>query len=196
MKHSFSIEGYSYLLSPVTTEDAQFIVETRLEDTERNKFIHTISPDVSLQVEWINKYYDIPDDYYFLVKNKFTNHKEGLISLYNIKDKKAEWGRWVIKKDSLASVESFYLICRIAFEQLDIDEIFSLTIADNKKVVAFHDSVNAKRTGIIPECFTINNITYDAVKHIVDKEYFSAVIKPRLDKILNLMSQRYNKSNI
>ncbi|MDR2730218.1 MAG: GNAT family N-acetyltransferase [Treponema sp.] len=196
MKHSFSIEGYSYFLSPVTTEDAQFIVETRLEDAERNKFINIISPDVSLQVKWINKYYEVPDDYYFVVRNKLTNRKEGLISLYNIKNKKAEWGRWVIKKDSLASVESFYLICRMAFEQLDIDEIFSMTIADNKRVVAFHDSVNAKRIGIIQKCFTINNITYDAVKHIVDKEHFSAVIRPKLDKILNLISQRNNKSNI
>jgi len=84
----------------------------------------------------------------------------------------------------------------MAFEQLNIDEIFSLTIVDNKRVVAFHDSVNAKRIGIIRECFTINNITYDAVKHIVDREYFLALIKPKLDKILNLMSQRNNKSNI
>jgi len=190
MKHSFSIEGYSYLLSPVTTEDAQFIVETRLEDAERNKFIHAISPDVSLQVDWINKYYEVPNDYYFVVRNKLTNRKEGLISLYNIKDKKAEWGRWVIKKDSLASVESFYLICRMAFEQLNLDEIFSMTIVDNTGVVAFHDSVNAKRIGIIPKCFTINNLTYDAVKHIVNKEQFLAVIKPKLEKMLNLMSQR------
>lgn len=196
MRHSYSIEGYSYSLSPVTTEDAQFIVETRLEDLQRNKFIHTISPDISLQIEWINKYYEVPGDYYFVVINKFTNHKEGLISLYNINDKKAEWGRWVIRKDSLASVESFYLICRIAFEQLFFDEIFSLTITDNKKVVDFHDSVNARRIGIIPECFTINNITYDAVKHIVDKELFFTVIKPKLDKILNLMFQKNNKTNI
>jgi len=195
MKHSLFIEGYSYLLSPVTTEDAQFIVETRLEDAERNKFIHAISPDVSLQVEWINKYYEIPGDYYFVVRNKLTNNKEGLISLYNIKDKKAEWGRWVIKKDSPASVESFYLICRMAFEQLYLDEIFSLTITDNTGVAAFHDSVNAKRTGIIPKCFIINDLTYDAVKHIVDKKRFSNMIKPKLEKILIMMAQK-NKSII
>ena len=196
MKHSFSIEGYSYSLSPITTEDASFIVEVRLEDAERNKFIHTISPDASLQAEWIRRYYDTPDDYYFVVKNKLTSRKEGLISLYNINDKKAEWGRWVIKKDSLASVESFYLICRIAFEQLKLDEVYSKTIADNQKVVAFHDSVNAKRRGIIPKCFTIEDREYDGVEHFIDKEYFSSAIEPKLDKILRLMFERNNRPNI
>jgi RimJ/RimL family protein N-acetyltransferase len=190
MKHTFSVEGYSYSLYPVTTKDAPFIIEVRLEDMERNKFIHTISPDVSLQVEWIEKYYNTPDDYYFLVKNKSTGRKEGLISVYNINDGKGEWGRWVMKKDSLAAVESFYLLCRIAFEQLGLDEIYSRTLPENKKVVDFHDSVNAKRRKVISQAFTINDKTYDAVEHFVNKEQFSAVIKPHLDKILHLMSER------
>ena len=195
MKHSLSIEGYSYGLHPVTIEDASFIVDVRLEDAERNRFIHAISPDVSLQEEWIRKYFDTPNDYYFLVKNKLNSRKEGLISIYNISGKKGFWGRWIIKKGSLASVESFYLICRMAFEQLGLDEIYSRTIVDNKMVVAFHDSISAKRRGIIPQCFSIENRVYDAVEHFVDKEHFLTVIKPNLEKILYTMLERNKKTN-
>jgi RimJ/RimL family protein N-acetyltransferase len=190
MKHTFSIEGYSYRLVPVAVDDAAFIVEARLEDAERNRFIHAISPDIQQQVEWIEEYYTVPGDYYFTVINKITGRKEGLISVYNISGRKGEWGRWVIKKDSLASVESFYLLCRISFEQLYLDEIYSRTIEDNTTVAAFHDSVNAKRRGLIEKCFTIGGKTYNALEHFVTKEHFKNEIRPRLEKILSSMLRR------
>ena len=193
MKHSFSIEGYSYSLCPVTTEDASFIVKARLEDAERNKYINVISPDISLQIEWIEKYYVTPGDYYFVVKNKLTHCNEGLVAIYNLSGKKAEWGRWVIKKDSIASIESFYLICCIAFEQLGLDEIYSRTILDNQLVVAFHDSVNAKRRRILVRYATIKDKVYDSVEHFVDKEHFVASIRPRLEKMIRAVYERNNK---
>jgi RimJ/RimL family protein N-acetyltransferase len=189
MRHGFSIEGYSCRLRPVTVEDAAFIVEARLEDAERNKFIHQISPDVSLQQRWIEKYYTIPDDYYFVVEHKLTGLPEGLISLYNIDHNKAEWGRWVMKKTSLAATESFYLICCVAFEQLNLDEIYSLTIEDNKTVVAFHDKMRAERRRVIPRCFTINDTSYTAIEHIVTRDCFFSVMQPRLEKALRCLSR-------
>jgi RimJ/RimL family protein N-acetyltransferase len=192
VRHSLTIEGYSYCLRPVSIEDASFIVEARLEAMEKNKFIH-VSPDISLQVKWINNYYDTPGDYYFVVVNKFTSCKEGLIAIYNIDNKKAELGRWVIKTDPLASVESFYLICRMAFEQLDLDEAYSRIAMVNKSVIAFHDSVKAKKRKIFP--FSFEGETYDAVEYFIDKEHFFSIIKPKLDKILCSMSER-NKRNI
>ena len=190
MNHSLHIEGYSYCLCPVSIEDASFIVETRLEDIERNKYINRISPDVSLQVEWIKKYFDTPNDYYFVVKNKLTNRKEGLIAAYNISGKIGEIGRFVIKKDSLAAVESYYLVCRIAFEQLNLDEVFYRVVVDNKNVIAFHNSVKAKKRRIIPQYVTIENVVYDSVEHFVDKEWFLTVIEPRLEKMLQKFFER------
>jgi RimJ/RimL family protein N-acetyltransferase len=192
MKHSLSIDGYSCRLRPVSVEDAAFVVETRLEDGERNKFIHQISPDISLQQAWIEKYYTIPNDYYFVVENTLTGLPEGLISLYNMDHNKAEWGRWVMKKTSLAATESFYLICRIAFEQLNLDEVYSMTIEDNKTVVAFHDAMSAERRRVIPQCFTINNTSYTAVEHVVTRSCFFDIIQPRLEKALLFLSKRNN----
>jgi RimJ/RimL family protein N-acetyltransferase len=189
MKHTLSLEGFSYYLSPITIEDASFIVETRLEDKERNKYINTISSDVKMQEEWIERYFNIPNDYYFVVKNKFTYQKEGLISIYNINNNKAEWGRWVIRKDSNAAIESFYLICCVAFELLSLDEIYSITIVDNIRVIAFHDSINAERRRLIPEYVTIDNNVYDCVEHFITKEHFLAISKPKLNNLISLVSK-------
>jgi hypothetical protein len=190
MKHNLFIDGYSYRLRPVVVEDASFIIEARLEDMKRNKYIHSISSDVSLQAAWIEKYYTVEGDYYFVIENQINNRPEGLISIYNIAKNKGEWGRWVVRKDSLASVESFYLICRVAFEQLLLDEIYSRTIEDNKTVVAFHDSVQAKRRSVIPQCYNINDRTYNAIEHVVDSHYLSETIRPKMEKLLQLMQGR------
>jgi RimJ/RimL family protein N-acetyltransferase len=184
------MDGYSYCLFPVTIEDASFIVETRLEDCERNKYINETSPDVKTQEKWIESYFNIPDDYYFVIKNKFTNLKEGLVGINNVKDNKAEWGRWIIKKDSVASVESFYLVCRVAFELLCLDEIYSKTIIENYTVVAFHDSINAKRRRVIHKYATIDNKEYDAIEHFITREHFFTIIKPKLSRLLSTMYKR------
>src|SRR5574344_827291 len=101
MKKSLKIRGYGYCLRPVTVDDAQFIINVRLEDENRNKFIHKISHDINAQITWINNYLVKEDDYYFVVENLLTGEAEGLIGIYNINGKSAEWGRWVIKKGSM-----------------------------------------------------------------------------------------------
>jgi len=193
MKHNLTVDGYLYRLRPVEIEDAAFIVETRLEDAQRNQYIHPISPDIAPQIEWIKKYHGTPDDYYFVVENKLTGRPEGLIAVYNIRNGSGEWGRWVMKKDSLASPESFYLICKAAFESLNLESIYSRTIEENKTVVAFHDSVGAKRRGVLSACFTLNGKVYDAVEHIVERDYFFTDIAPRLEKTVQSVFERFRR---
>jgi RimJ/RimL family protein N-acetyltransferase len=183
MKHALSIDGYGYRLRPVTIDDAQFIIEVRTENAERTKYIHSISNDVSLQLQWLENYFKTPNDYYFVIENKSSMCPEGLISIYNILDNKGESGRWVIKQDSLAAVESWYLLYRIAFEMLNLYEVFCTVVVENKPVVAFHKSVKQKVRRIIPKFYTLNNTEYDAIEFYIDREYFFSVIQPRLDKM-------------
>lgn len=135
MKENISIEGMSYRLRPVNLDDAQFIIDIRLEDSLRNKYIHPISPDIKNQEAWIKDYLLRDHDYYFVVENKITNQKEGLIAVYNIQDQRGEWGRWVLKKGSLASIESVYLLFKISFTKLYLKEVYCRTIAENKKAI-------------------------------------------------------------
>jgi len=194
MNHNISVIGLGYSIRPVTEDDASFIVNTRLEDAERNKFIHKISPDIYEQKEWIRKYLEKENDYYFVLKNNVTDLPEGLIGIYNInpQDRTAEWGRWVIKKGSLGAIESVDLICQAAFNIINLKEIYSHTIEDNKNVVSFHNSAKEKFRKIIPSLFEVNDITYNAVEHYITADYY----KTSLKFILQEKAQRIYLKNL
>lgn len=193
MKHKISVEGFGYRLRPVRLSDAAFIIAVRLEDAERNKFIHAISPDVSLQEAWIERYFLREGDYYFVVENRITGEGEGLIGVYDVKDGKAEWGRWVVKKDSLAAVESVDLAYRAAFEKIGLDELYCRTVQDNAEVVSFHESIGEKTRGVIENAFEINGATYNAVEQYADREIFYSEIHPLLEKKAAMIFKRNMK---
>lgn len=193
MKHNIVMEGFAYRIRPIKLSDASFIVETRLEDKERNRFIHTISSDVTVQEQWLEKYFERNDDYYFVIENRLTAEREGLIGFYDVKNGKAEWGRWVLKKDSLAAVESVYLLYRAAFEKVGLEELYCRTLELNEAVVSFHASIGEKTRHIIPNCFQIEGKYYGAVEHYSNKEHFYDEIMPGLEKKSVLIFRRNMK---
>jgi len=192
MNHNFIVEGYSYRIRPVCLEDSKTIIKIRLEDCERNQYIHKVSEELEPQKKWIEEYFRREGDYYFLVENRLTNKPEGLIGIYNIEGKKGEWGRWVIKKDSLAALESVNLIIKFAFLKLGLEEIYCRTIAENETVVSFHDSIGLSRIKILKNEFTLNERIYDAVLHSLKKgDYISG-----LENILNLKCIKIHERNL
>lgn len=182
MKHNYSLEGYGYRLRPIRLSDAGFIIEARLEDTERNRFLHTISRDISAQEKWLADYNERPGDYYFVVENRITDAPEGLIAFYDEQDGRAEWGRWVLKKGSLAAVESVWLLYRIAFEQVGLSELYCRTVSDNVSVVSFHESIGEKTRQILKGFFELDGKYLDATEQYADRELFSSEIAPKLEK--------------
>ena len=182
MRHNYSMQGYGYRLRPVRLTDALFIIETRREDMVRNRFIHPISNSISDQEKWIEEYYLRDGDYYFVVENRVTGQKEGLIAFYNVKDNRAEWGRWVLKKSSLGALESVYLLYRIAFEQAGLKELYCRTLCDNKAVVSVHKSIGELFRTVLKNDVIINGQTYDTIEQYADKEYFYKEIEPNLEK--------------
>ena len=182
MKHGISIDGFGYRIRPVKLSDAQFIIDARLEDSERNRFIHTISHDIEEQERWINAYFEREGDYYFIVENRLTGQPEGLIGIYDVKDGKAEWGRWVIKKGSFAAVESVDLVYRAAFEKIGLEELYCRTVQDNIEVVSFHESIGEKTRCIIKDAFEINGKMYNAVEQYANRGIFYEEIHPMLEK--------------
>ncbi len=182
MQHNITERGFAYSIRPITLDDAQFIVEVRLEDEERNKYVHKISSDVNLQINWLNKYFATPDDYYFVIENNLTGEKEGLISIYNVKNNKAEWGRWVVKKGSMAALESVNLIYKVAFEKLGLDEVYTKTIENNVSVVNFHTSINAKLRQVLVDEVELENVKYNVVEQFVNKEHYFSNVKNLLEE--------------
>lgn len=172
MNHNITIDGISYRIRPVRISDAKFIIDTRLADAERNQFINKISDDLESQKEWIKKYLEQDNDYYFVVENLLSGEPEGLIGVYDIKNGRGEWGRWVVKKSSLAAVESVDLLFKAAFEYIGLSEVYCRTITDNQAVVSFHDSLNALKRGVIENHVRLDDYFYDVVEHYVTKQHY------------------------
>jgi RimJ/RimL family protein N-acetyltransferase len=184
------IDGFAYRLRPVKLSDAEFIIEARLEDEDRNQFIHKISSDVEVQKKWLQDYLQKEDDHYFVIENKLNSKPEGLIAIYNIQDGSAEWGRWVIKKGSLAAIESVDLIYKAAFNILKLNELFCRTIKDNTLTVSFHNSIKQKQRAVLEKFVSINNKFYDCIEHYVDSNYYFESIQNTLESKSHLIFQR------
>lgn len=193
MKHQYRLEGYGYRLRPIAMSDAQFVIDVRREDAERNRFIHAISPDVSEQEAWLERYFKREGDCYFVIENRITGDREGLIAFYDERNGRAEWGRWVVKKNSLAAVESVYLLYRIAFEQAELTELYCRTVADNVSVVSFHESIGEKTRARLEGAFELYGQRYDAVEQYADKEHFYARIALRLERQAQRIAERNRK---
>lgn len=194
MKHTLFLDGYCYKLRPVNINDAAFILKIRLEDRERNKYIHEIPNDISLEEQWIKKYYEREGDYFFIIENKFTGLNEGIISIYDEKDGKAEWGRWVLQKGSMASVESVYLLYKIAFDYLKLEELYCRTVKNNESVISFHESTGLKTRSILKEFFVLNDFKYDAVEQYINRSTFNGGISEQLLDKSMLIFKRFLKN--
>lgn len=190
MRHRFSLEGYGYRLRPIQLSDAPFILEVRREDPERNRFLHAVSDDPAAQEAWLNRYFEREGDFYFVVENRVTGQAEGLIAFYNAQDGRAEWGRWVLKKSSLAAAESVYLLYRIAFEQAGLRELYCRTVTENAAVTAFHTAAGEKTRGVLPHAVEIDGTWYDVLEQYAEKEHFYSTAAPLLTKRARSVARR------
>jgi len=183
------LEGRSYILRIVKESDALRIIELR-SNPDLNKYLNEINLNVVKQREWIRNSQSKDDEYYFAIEDKFTGYIEGFISIYNILDKTAEWGRWIIEKNSLSAIESAFLIHQFAFNTLNLEKIYSITVADNLKVIEFHKKFGANNVGMIYSAFEINGISYNANKFEVRSVDFELNIS---NNILVIIEKIYFK---
>lgn len=182
MQHRFAIDGFCYKLRPVQLSDAQFILNLRLEDSLRNQYIHEVPNDINIEIQWLQRYFEREGDYFFIIENKLSGLPEGTIAIYDAMDGRAEWGRWVIQKGSLAAVESVALIYKVAFSLMNLQELYCRTIHDNSTVISFHDSLPQKKRGILKGFFELHGKMYDAVEHYVTKDYYFDELESTLEK--------------
>ena len=72
------MDGHAYRLRPVEAEDAAFILDLRA-DRERSRYLHRVSNDLEAQRRWLESYFERPGDYYFLIENRETSQREGIV---------------------------------------------------------------------------------------------------------------------
>ncbi|MFO1487497.1 MAG: GNAT family N-acetyltransferase [Verrucomicrobiota bacterium] len=194
MRHDLHLNGCAYRLRPVGVEDAELIIELRGGEGQRARFLHPISPDPALQREWITRYLARENDYYWVVERLDGKRSEGLIGIYDLKPERqaAEWGRWILRPDSLAAAESALLVYRAAFENLQLNSLYCLTIADNLPVVSFHDSCGLPRVEVLKQHLTLGEQKFDAVKHLCTLENWP-VLRSRLEPQAQLIARRLQR---
>ena len=192
MKHVLELTGHAFRLRPIELSDAQSIVDLRASQPGRGQFLHPISNDVRLQEAYLTRYFDIPEDYYFVVERLKTGKTEGLISIYDINNRAGEWGRWILSDRSLAAVESCWLVYRIGFEYLNLQSIYCRTISKNESVVSFHDNCGIPRYDLLEKFFTLGAETYDAVEHRIGIEQWNS-IQQVLDSKSQQIAKRLNR---
>lgn len=192
MRHNISVEGFAFRLRPICDTDAPFVVELR-SNPQLNRYIHSNSSKIEDQLRWFSDYYEREGDFYFVVES-LDGTPEGLISIYEL-DKSAlcaEWGRWVMKPESLAAVESVFLMYRAAFERLGLKMVYSRTVADNSRVVSFHDSCDIPDRRVLSEHFELDGKKFDAIEHRVRRETWEK-ISAKLENLSKQTARRISK---
>ena len=84
------ISGKYINLRSVLIEDADFTLKIR-QNKKKTKFLHNVDDDIEKQRQWIKTQQQRLGDYFFIAENK-TGEPIGTIGIYEIHDKKANFG--------------------------------------------------------------------------------------------------------
>ncbi len=190
MRHDIALTGHAYRLRPIDSGDAAFAAALRA-DAGLSRFIHGGDGDVQAQQRWLQAYFERPGDHYFVIESVRTGDAQGLVSVYDLDAglRTAEWGRWILRHGSMAAPESAWLIYRVAFDVLNLDSVYCRTVAQNKRVVSFHNSCGIRSRRTLPAHFTLNGEILDAVEHRVERADWPRLSK-RLEEFALMISQR------
>ena len=149
MKHDIRVEGFLYEMRPIEREDAEFIAEVRTP--ERSAFLHPITRTIEAQLAFLDRYFERPDDYYFVIQRKEDSRKEGLAGLldFDMGKRSAQWGRLILRPGSLAAAETALMMLRIAFNRFALTEVWGTVLPTNAPMVAYLKSLGFKhRSGL------------------------------------------------
>jgi RimJ/RimL family protein N-acetyltransferase len=131
-------EGFGYRLRPVERTDAAEILRLRT-DPILGQFLNPTSGGVEDQEHWIEMQRARVGDHYFAIET-LNGRWEGLVGLYGIEETSGEWGRWILRRGSLAAPASVLLVLRFGFDELGLRRIYCRTLAHNAMGVSFQDS--------------------------------------------------------
>lgn len=139
-----SIRGIKTILTEITEEDAQDIVNLR-NDPANNKFLFQKPISVDEQLTWIKKNIGSEKARNFKVAN-IDNEFKGTISIYNIEQGRGEFGRYIVT-NPVNAIEAEYLLLKICFEQLGMNAIYCQTNLLNRAVWGQHLKLGFRQTG-------------------------------------------------
>ncbi len=185
MKQLTEIEGKFAILKPMTEADAEFLFDLR-NDPELSRHVNDGPKTLPDQQRWMQTYFARDNDHNFIVHSRALKIPVGTVALYDIdfEKKTAEPGRWLVRQDPVAAIESDLLINTYAFETVGLERLHFSVFTPNAKVLAYHSRNGARRTELIPNFFTKNGVPFDAQMFELDRDAFYKIKKPMLEKTL------------
>lgn len=190
MKHAITASAYGFRLRPVELSDAAFIISLR-SDPVHSRFLNATSPSLPDQHAYLEKLFQRPGDYSFVLEHEATGRAEGLAAIWDVGAgaAPAEWGRWILRPGSLAAPVHVHLVYSVAFERLNVASLYCRTVLANTTVVAFHDHYGLRRGKTLPAYFQRHGESFDSIEHWLDREQWPA-LKQRHTPLLERIGAR------
>ena len=151
MKPEYSISGEDVDLRTITEEDIEALRLWRNQDSIRKSFVYSdvILPEQQLQ--WYQRYVNIPDDFMFIAHYKGS--PVGASALYNIDFNKhtAEFGRLMLGDTKLRGLgigkRITALTTQLGFQQLGLDSIYLEVFQSNSYAKSIYEALGYAVTG-------------------------------------------------
>lgn len=139
------ISGKNIELREVEVEDAEFIISLRT-DTNLNRYLSPVLPDVQLQRNWILDCKSKFDQAYFIVQTKKEEPQPiGTVRLYDPTGKGFTWGSWILSNEAptFAAIESALIVYDYGFNVLGFDTAHFEVLQGNPSIT-FHPRLGAR----------------------------------------------------
>lgn len=157
MKHDITVERFGVRLRPVNLADAGLIVRLR-NSPHALAFIGDSAQTVPEQETWLERHFQQPDDYCFIIETAQDGRGVGMLGIYGIAGDTGEWGRWVIEPGVPAAAASAWLVLQVCFETLGLQTVRGLIVETNKEVLSFHERIGYERIGFHSETRVIRGL--------------------------------------
>ena len=140
------VTGKTLSFRDVSADDAAFVINLRI-DEKKSRHLSKVSPDVSTQRAWLERYRLDASQAYFIIEHKAT--PIGTVRLYDQQGESFCWGSWILIDacPSTAALESALMVYAYAQDFLKFESAhFDVRIA-NERVWRFHERFGAIRIG-------------------------------------------------
>ena len=91
---SEKLNGKYVNLREITVDDADFILSLRCNEN-KSRFLHKTEYNLENQVAYIKNYFEIPDEWYFIIENK-KGERIGTYRIYDIQGDSFCIGSWLM----------------------------------------------------------------------------------------------------
>lgn len=138
------VVGKTLTFRDATVADAAFILSLRT-DSEKSRYLSTVSADLSDQQAWLERYAKFDDQAYFIIV--YQNEPIGTVRLYDAQADSFCWGSWILKssRPSHAAMESALMVYAYAVDNLGFRSAHFDVRKGNERVWQFHERFGAQR---------------------------------------------------